>query len=78
MGRIIGRLLRAAGVLSVGISVIFVAMSTLEARQAAEGKRLVVQMVLIPGGTFEKGDLNGSGDGHERPIHSVSPSRLSG
>ena len=72
MGRIIRRFLEAAGVVSVGIFVIFVAMPTLEACQAAEARRLVVQMVLIPGGTFQKGDLNGSGDGHERPIHSVT------
>ena len=72
MGRIIGRFPQAAGVVGMGIFVIFVATSTLEARQAAEARRLVVQMVLIPGGTFQKGDLNGRGDGHERPIHSVT------
>ena len=43
-------------------------------RQEAEAKarQYAGEMVSIPGGTFEMGDLSGEGDDNERPVHSVT------
>ena len=44
-----------------------------ELRQAASAKarELAGEMIVIPGGTFRMGDLNGGGGDYERPVHSV-------
>ena len=49
-----------------------------EARQRALEREFAGEMVSIPGAIFRMGDLNGSGDDDERPVHSVnvSPFRL--
>ena len=41
-------------------------------RREAEAQRLVGEMVLIPGGSFQMGDLSGEGDDDEKPVHRVT------
>ena len=43
-------------------------------RRAAFVVELAGEMVSIPGGTFQMGDLSGDGDDDEKPVHSVTVS----
>ena len=41
-------------------------------RREAEAQRLVGEMVLIPGGSFQMGDLRGGGDDDDEPVRRVT------
>ena len=48
------------------------AQARVEERDSEEIAAMVSEMVSIPAGSFDMGDLSGDGDGHAKPVHRVT------